>query len=357
MTIPSLPARPTRGSANFSADFETFLAAINPWGDAANALAASMSAIAAGGALLNYIFSTTTTDSDPGPGVLRLNQAAQNTSTVIRADLADSAGVDMTAMLDSFAASGSAVKGYLNVTKASSVSSFLLFYVTAVASPGGYRNITVTPVASSSANPFANGDALYMSFTRAGDVGQTGPMASSDVQLFSSSGTWTKPGGTPKFVMVELLGAGGGGGSGALDTNTANYRGGGAGGGGGARVTRFYAVSELPATVTVTVGAGGNGGAAVTGTGVGNSGAVGGTTTFGTMVSAYGGGGGYRGATTASGAGAVSGGGGGGLASAGSIAASESAPAAMLMRPTARACMNWRRPTPCVPRRDRKSVV
>ena len=38
-----------------------------------------MTAVAAGGAVSQYTFDTTTADADPGAGKLRLNQAAQNT--------------------------------------------------------------------------------------------------------------------------------------------------------------------------------------------------------------------------------------------------------------------------------------
>lgn len=92
---------------------------------------------------------------------------------------------------------------------------------------------------------------------------------------FTSSGTWTKP-GSGTVVRVTLWGGGGGGGTGAP---------GAGGGGGGACVFRWFSLSELPSTVSVTIGAGGA---------AGNPGTTGGTSSFGSLFSAYGGSGGTQ---------------------------------------------------------------
>jgi len=124
---------------------------------------------------------------------------------------------------------------------------------------------------------------------------------SANVEVFTSSGTWTKPAGTT-IVKVVCVGGGGGGLDGSEQYLSYKFSGGG-GGGGGARVEKIFVASDLGVTESVTVGLGGTAGVA------------GGTTSFGTKLYAFGGGTGggcYSGANTDSG-----GGGGGGSGSAG----------------------------------------
>jgi hypothetical protein len=119
-----------------------------------------------------------------------------------------------------------------------------------------------------------------------------------DVQEFTSNGTWTKPGsGT-----VALIRCWGGGGSGGRNVYAA-------GGGGGACVERWMKLSDLGATESVTVGAGGAGRT------TNGNGFAGGTTTFGSHVSAFGGGGGGNNSSFN-----VNGAGGGGALGAGAVA-------------------------------------
>lgn len=98
----------------------------------------------------------------------------------------------------------------------------------------------------------------------------------SNLQVFTSPGTWTNPGNVTK-VKVTVVGGGGG----------ASGRGVGAGGGGGAaiEVIPFPSATNVP----VTVGGGGSG----TPTNVQNGSNPGGTSSFGSYCSATGGGKGY----------------------------------------------------------------
>jgi hypothetical protein len=123
---------------------------------------------------ISYSFSTTTTDSDPGAGFLRLDNATQNTATTIRADLLDRFGTDWTAALDTFDDSTSTVRGFIRLISETTPTRWLLFTVSALAAPSGYRNITVACIASSAASPFSDGEVIRLQFDRTGDAGQQG---------------------------------------------------------------------------------------------------------------------------------------------------------------------------------------
>jgi len=154
----------------------TMVPEINATVAAMNAAVATMSAIAAGGAMaLPYVFSSTTTDADPGAGFMRLSSGTQNASTVIRLDLVGADGSTWTDVINTFDDSTSAVKGHILLQCLTDATKWLEFSVSSVASPSGYKNLTVVPVASSATNPFTNGDSLVLKFTATGDKGDIGP--------------------------------------------------------------------------------------------------------------------------------------------------------------------------------------
>lgn len=101
-----------------------------------------------------------------------------------------------------------------------------------------------------------------------------------DIQVFTSSGVWTKPAGAI-MVDVYVISGGGGGGSGRRGaTLTARY-GGGGGASGAVNAVKIHA-SALGATENVWIGTGGNGGLAQTVDNLnGNAGSTGTSTFFG----------------------------------------------------------------------------
>lgn len=146
----------------------TFIAELGIFKNAINA------AVTGGAFAIDYTFSTATAAGDPGPGVLRLNAAQQNTATAAFMDVLSADGSDYAAALDLMDDSSSTVKGFFTIRHANDGKKFLIFALTALAAPGGYRQPTLVPQASSSANPFADGDPITVTFSRTGDQGIQG---------------------------------------------------------------------------------------------------------------------------------------------------------------------------------------
>lgn len=115
-------------------------------------------------------------------------------------------------------------------------------------------------------------DLVFTAFTSGGG---TPP----NKQLFTSSGTWTKPDGLARIKVTVVGGGGAGGGSAAIAAGESSMAG---GGGAGGTAIKWIEAASLAATVAVTIGAGGTPVA-------GGTGGTGGTSSFGSHASATGG--------------------------------------------------------------------
>lgn len=146
-------------------------------------------------------------------------------------------------------------------------------------------------------------------------LGGVSGLPAPDVEVFTASGTWTKPAGI-SACLVEVVGSGGGGGG--VPSTGASQASSSAGGGAGGYARKLLTAADLASLTTATVTIGTAGAAGASGQ---NSGSAGGNSTFAgtgiTTVQGDGGaGGGSMAATTGS---SVSTPGSGGTASGGDV--------------------------------------
>lgn len=128
-----------------------------------------------GGFVLRYTFDTTTTDSDPGNGKLRLNNSTPASAAWIYADLLDAFGNDVTTILDAMDDQGSVANyGVLMLFQENASGSkwraYVLLVVTTVT---GYRKLSISSIGG--AGTFDNGAAVSLGFSYTGLTGPTGP--------------------------------------------------------------------------------------------------------------------------------------------------------------------------------------
>lgn len=201
LPTPTLPSHPLRLQdvpsvpAITAAAVAAAASAVAAAASASTASNAANSAVTSGAISIVYTFDTTTADADPGAGKLRLSSATQNTSTVIRTDLLDNLGSDWTNVLATLGDSTNTIKGHFRLFNKTDPTKFIIFTITSLASPSGYKNFTVVVVSSSSANPFVNGDSVVLSYSRAGDKGTAGS-GSGDVLIANNLSEFTATAGT-----------------------------------------------------------------------------------------------------------------------------------------------------------------
>jgi hypothetical protein len=147
------------------------------------------------GTSLPYTFSTTTTDSDPGSGIVRFNNATQNAATEIYIDDEDSDGTDVSGVIGLLAGGNnpSSVLGYVTIRKEFAPENFITMKITTLTSASGYTKLVGTVEASSGATPFSDTDNLYFSIDVSGDKGDpgdiSGPGSSTDNAVVRWDGT------------------------------------------------------------------------------------------------------------------------------------------------------------------------
>lgn len=169
-----LSGLPTRSMAQaaFDAATEQFMTDLPTFGAQVNATAAGLNSIAAGGAFaIPYNYSGSA-------GLLKFgvsNSAAMGSSTLLYLGKTNAASQSVTGLIDNFAASSSAAKGQVRVTKVGDTSKWMVFSSSTITSYTDYYTLAVTPIAASSAGAlFVEGDSVVLHFQRTGDKGDTG---------------------------------------------------------------------------------------------------------------------------------------------------------------------------------------
>lgn len=204
-------------------------------------------------------------------------------------------------------------------TAPATVTNFIGGVVGQVLTVLGNSNVTIahnaTIKTSSGANKVLSSNVVYR-FTNYNGVWYEDALPSvgsiaPNIQIFTSSGTWTKPAGATVTTAYVIAGGAGGGSGRRGAAGTARF--GGGGGAAGAFYVGSFSTALLGATETVTVGTGGAGGAAVsTDDTNGNTGVSGGLSKFGVWLSAIATAGGGGGTVAAGSGGQASGAGAGG---------------------------------------------
>jgi hypothetical protein len=146
-----------------------------------------LSTVQANGRGLFYTFDDTTTDSDPGSGKFRFNNATIASATAAYLDNLDADGATASAILDTWDDAGdTGGRGQLWARSIATPSTFAAFNLTGSVVDGtGYRKLTLTYIGGSGA--LAAGDDIMVSFIPVGASGVDGTGMFSRVRAVSTS--------------------------------------------------------------------------------------------------------------------------------------------------------------------------
>ncbi len=144
------------------------------------------------GSGIEFTFDDGTSDADPGIGHLRLNNATLSSVTKLFIDNESAGGADITAWLDSWDDAGvSGNRGTVTITNGDGSGLFFGMVTGSVANDSGYRDITVSHIASY--GEFADESPVFLSFVvngapGVGDVvGPSGGVVNNEIALYSST--------------------------------------------------------------------------------------------------------------------------------------------------------------------------
>ncbi len=120
---------------------------------------------------IHLTYSTTTTDSDPGSGVIRFNNGTLASATIAYVDDADADGANIEALVLSWDDSTTtSLRGTITMRKRTNPSIFAIWNITGASTDAsGYSKLALTYVTGTGS--FTNSDGVALHFTRTGDQG------------------------------------------------------------------------------------------------------------------------------------------------------------------------------------------
>jgi hypothetical protein len=125
-----------------------------------------------GGASFDYTFSTNTSNSDPGAGHLKFNNAMLPLASALYIDDVDDAGNDVQSFLRTIDDSTSSIKGHFKIYNKTDSADFAIFTINSVVENTGYFTVSCANVAGSTS--FSNSEDVVITFARTGDIGAQG---------------------------------------------------------------------------------------------------------------------------------------------------------------------------------------
>jgi hypothetical protein len=156
-----------------------------------------------GGLTVNYRFSTSVTDDDPGNGRVKFDDQTLPDATVLYIDDRDINGVDLQSFLRTIDDSTSPLKGHFRIGVANAPSTYAIFTVTAIEEEEGFFKITCAHV--DGAFRFDDQAEVILTFARTGDigpVGSTGPQGATGPGFAGLISTSTNEIGTSTVTFV-----------------------------------------------------------------------------------------------------------------------------------------------------------
>jgi hypothetical protein len=127
-----------------------------------------------GGVTVDYTFDSDTSQTDPGTGKVRFNNANLTLATEMTIDDESDGAIDIQPFLRTIDDSTSTIKGHLRISNKLDSSDFALFTISGITEETGFFDVAVAYV-SGSATSFTNNEDVIITFARTGDMGAQGP--------------------------------------------------------------------------------------------------------------------------------------------------------------------------------------